>query len=372
MTKKMRIVHVISGLGVGGAESVLYQLLLRLNTTDFEHVVIYFHSGPYVEKMKKLGVELHHIQGLFCTYDPFFLYRLITSIKNSKPDCLHTLLWAANFLGRLIASSHTIPHVEVFHNNIDQNGFFRNMLDRLTAKKHGSVVAVSEGVAESLHTYAPWFTYPYVHIIKNGIEPFEIDSSDKVYRAQLGYSDTHFVIGMVGRFEWVKNYPLLLTAFALLYDENPDARLLLIGVGSQESILRTRVYDLGIYDRVTFVVGQDAKKYYELFDCFVMPSLKEGISIALLEAMSHTIPPIVMASTAGKHDVVVDEDNGLLVYNNDPQELASVICVLLHNQSLRIRLGENAKTTVEKQFKIEVMINQYNDLYQKVLNQELK
>jgi glycosyltransferase involved in cell wall biosynthesis len=367
MVKKKILLHMITGLGRGGAEAVLYQLLQNLDSDYFEHTVIYFYPGYYVEKIQKLGIATHQVSGLFFTYDPIFFYRLVSLIKQIHPDCVHTLLWAANFFGRIIASWYKIAHVEVFHNNLEQNGMLRNFLDRVTASRHGNVVAVSNGVAESLRHYAPWLTKPKVDVINNGISCAVVSEEIvSISKEQLGLASDHFIIGTVGRFEWVKNYSLLLTSFALLYDEYPQARLVLLGFGSQEYYLRQRAYDLGIDDRVLFVVGQDARRYYKAFDCFVMSSYKEGLSIALLEAMSNELAPIVIA-TNKKHDVVMHEENGLLVFHNDAQELADAIADCMNDVELRVGLAKNAKRTVQEKFKLDVMVAQYNALYKTIV-----
>ncbi|MFT6765315.1 MAG: glycosyltransferase involved in cell wall biosynthesis [Alteromonas naphthalenivorans] len=364
MQKKLHVVHVISNLGVGGAEGVLYQLLHHIDNSKFKHTVLYFHDGPYVEKIKKLGIKTYQVTGLLCAYDPVFMFRLFSLIKKLNPDCLHTLLWAANLLGRLIASYLQIPHVEVLHNNIDQNGVVRMAFDRLTANQRGELVVVSDGVHDSLKHYAPWLIVRSAQVIKNGIDSNQ-QEGEKITRESLGLTPGHFVIGSVGRFEWVKNYGLLLTAFALLYDDHRKARLVLVGQGSQEQFLRTRAYDLGIEDRVIFVVGKDAQHYYELFDCFVLTSHKEGISLALLEAMRAGVVPVV-TSVDQKHDVIEHKKDGFLVSAGDPEALAKSLDGLIQSRALCRRIAVNAKKRVLSDFKIETMIQEYEKVYQKV------
>ncbi len=364
MKKKLHIVHIISNLGVGGAEGVLFQLLSNLNTTDFKHSVAYFYDGPYVEKIKNLGIKVYKVNGLFFTYDPVFLVRFFLLIKKLKPGCLHTLLWAANFLGRLIASILKIPHVEVLHNNIEQNGLVRLALDRITVRQRGELIVVSDGVHDSLKNYAPWFLCRPAQVIKNGIAAYE-DSKFKVTRESLGLTKNHFIIGSVGRFEQVKNYGLLLTAFALLYDDHRKARLVLVGQGSQEAFLRQRAYDLGIDDRVIFVTGKDAKPYYALFDAFVLASPKEGISLALLEAMQAGIASVVTSVTT-QHDVIQDQRNGFLVPSGNPVLLAQKLNRLIESKVLRCKIGEAAKKRIASDFQIKTMVQEYKKLYERV------
>lgn len=367
MKKKIHLVHVISNLGVGGAEGVLFQLLSNLDSSEFKHTVVYFHDGPYVKKINKLGIKTHQVNGLLFTYDPVFLVRFFLLIKKLKPGCLHTLLWAANLLGRLTASFLKIPHVEVLHNNIEQNGLVRLALDRITVRQRGELVVVSDGVHDSLKKYAPWLLYRPAQVIKNGIAYEE--SKSQITRESLGFGEGHFIIGSVGRFERVKNYGLLLTAFALLYDDHRKARLVLVGHGSQEQFLRRRAYDLGIDDRVVFVVGQDAKPYYELFDTFVLASPKEGISLALLEAMQAGVASVV-TNLDELHDVIEDKKNGLLVPAEDPIALAQKINELIESRALRRRIAEGAKKRIASDFKIKTMVQEYKKLYEQVAFRE--
>ncbi len=369
--KKIVLVHCISNLEVGGAQAVLYQLLQRLPEHLFEHKIIYFREGPYVEMIKTLGIEMHQIKGALCPYDPLFLYRFFSLIKLLKPDCLHTMLWAANALGRYVAWKYALPLVQVLHNNQDQNGFLRACLDKILPQSTGPIVAVSDGVKESAFTHAPWFLKHTICVIPNGIDVFELQkkaSAEHITRYELGLDQDQFLIGTVGRFEPVKNYSFLLTAFAVLYDKYQKERLMLIGQGSQESFLRQRAYDLGIEKHVQFVIGKPAYRYYQLFDCFVMTSFKEGLSIALLEAMSFGLPCIITCDTL-KHDVVEHDVNGLLVQSGDPELLAQAIDSLAQNVDLRKRLGLQAQATVQKLFPVETMIHGYKEIYKKVVHE---
>ncbi len=369
--KRKVLVHVISNLGVGGAETVLYQLLRRLSSQDFDHKVIYFYEGAYVEKIKQLGIPAYQVKGYFGTYDPLFLFRFFELIQRLRPDCLHTVLWAANFLGRLAAWYYCIPLVQALHNNQDQNGFLRRMIDRLSPTVPGPIVAVSQGVSQSVSTYAPWIDRRKLCVIKNGIDSKEVQKrgvAEMASREELALKKDHFVIGTVGRFEPVKNYSLLLTAFAVLYDKYRKERLVLVGQGSEERFLRQRAYYLGIEQEVVFVTGQPGYRYYPLFDCFVMTSYKEGLSMALLEAMSFGLPCIV-TSEESTHDVLIHEKNGLIIKGGEPQLLADTIDRLVQDPELAARLGRAAKETVERSFSIEAMVNGYTDIYRKAMGE---
>jgi glycosyltransferase involved in cell wall biosynthesis len=365
MTKKVKVVHLISGLQVGGAETVLYQLVDSLDRRSFDQTVIYFHSGPFVEKIEELGVPTYQVTGLFFHYDFVFIYRLFTLIKHLQPTCLHTVLWAAGFWGKILGHFYKIPTVHACHNMVEHNGFLRNLFDRWVAKWVDQTVAVSEGVAGSLDAQAPWMKGYPVTVIKNGIDTHQITSwgkREKKTRKVLGFSDKQVIIGAVGRLERSKNFGLLLTSFALLYDNYRNARLIIIGSGSQERFLKKRSSDFGIDDRVTFISGQRAYGYYSLFDCFVSSSLSEGLSIALLEAMSFGVTPIV-CSPDQKHEVIKHKQNGLLISSGNAYELARSMAQCIQSKKLRDRLGLAAQGSVENHFKSETMVQKYTDLY---------
>ncbi len=336
---------------------------------QFEHRVIYFYDGPYVQKIRELGVPVYQVKGLVALYDPVFMVRFFSLIKALQPDCLHTVLWAANFLGRIAAWKYHIPLVQALHNNQDQNGFMRRLIDRFSPRISGPIVAVSEGVQESVARFAPWVDTRLLCLIKNGIDVHEVQTragEETITRAQLTLEKSDFIIGTVGRFEPVKNYAFLLTAFAVLYDKYRRERLVMVGQGSQEQFLRQRAYYLGIDEAVRFVIGQPAYRYYGLFDCFVMTSYKEGLSMALLEAMSMGLPCIVTVSEP-RHDVLVHEETGLLVPAHDPQALADAIDRLVRDEQLRLSLGAAAKRVVEQSFTLDSMVKGYTRVYEKAV-----
>lgn len=371
MAKKVKIVHLISGLQVGGAETVLYQLVDSLDRRQFSQIIVYFHEGPFVEKMEELGVPTYHVSGLFFQYDFIFLYRLLTLMRHLKPTCLHTVLWAAGFWGRFIGWFFKIPTVHACHNLVAHNGYLRNFLDRLTGKFVDHTIAVSEGIACSIDKQAPWMKKHPVKVIKNGLDVEQIKiwaRKEKKQRADLGIAEKSIVIGSVGRFEPSKNFSLLLTSFALLFDHHRSTYLLLIGTGRQEHFLRKRASDLGIEERVIFVTDERAYGYYNLMDCFVSASLIEGLSMALLEAMSLGIPPVV-TSPNKEHEVIEHAKTGLLVQPQNAFELSRALRRMIKGKALRQELGKEAALTVEKFFTAETMVKEYGNFYKDLVEQ---
>jgi glycosyltransferase involved in cell wall biosynthesis len=362
--RKYILLHVTSSLKMGGAETVLYELIKGLGQNEFEHHVIYFHGGPWEVRLRELGIALHQVRGIVSLYDPVFFIRLYKTIKKINPHCIHSLLWAANVSSRIVAKLLSIPHVSVYHNNIDQDGFVRNWCDKKTRMLSVQIVAVSSEVADSLIKTDGRFSASALCVIRNGIDVAELlaqGNGQMVLREQLNLRVHDLVIGSVGRFCPVKRYPLLLECFAAVRSRMPRARLVLVGMGPDEAMLRSFARTLGVNDDVRFVVGQPAHGYFHLFDCFVQSSDKEGISMALLEAMAHAVPCVATCSGL-EHSVLTHTIDGLLVKAGDAQELCDAVMHVATDRALAQRLGRAGRLTVESRFHSSRMIEAYRKL----------
>lgn len=367
--KKKRIVHIITSLKVGGAEALLVDFLSHPLAQHYDHAVIFFHDGPNKARLQEFAIPYFHISGLISCYDPLFFMRLYNAIKTLAPDCLHTWLWSANLAGRLIGRLLGIPVLNSVHSEADMNGVFRNTLDQYTCQYAQRTIAVSYGVAQTLQTSCA-IDPNNLLVIKNGINAEGVISKSKrviITRESLGIDATHFVIGSVGRFIACKNYTLLLEAFALLYHQTQAVHLILVGSGPEKKNLHEHAYKLGIAQNISFIEGQSSYGYYPLFNCFVQTSLKEGISIALLEAMSCSLPVIVTTQQKA-HEVITHDHNGILVPSYEPEILSYTIIELMKNRQKARVLGQHAYQTIITDFSLSFMIHAYYTEYRQLIN----
>lgn len=362
--KPVRIVHFTSSLKIGGAEAILYTIVSSLTTQNFEHHVVYIHDGPYKVRFAALGIPVHQVSGYFFRYDGMFLIRLFLLFKKLQPSCIHTLLWAANCSGRLVAWLLGIPCISVYHNNVNQDGFVRSCLDQLTIRLANQIVAVSDEVKTSVITRT--LKPASLDVIRNGIDYRALQQRSMLQaktRASLLLANNALVIGSVGRFHPVKNLELLITSFAAVHATLAHTRLVLVGQGELEGKLRALVTTLNLDSYVTFVVGQEASGYYHLFDCFVMSSCQEGISMALLEAMSLGRACVITNITQNHHSVITPAYDGIAVPANNSQALANALLQVCTDELLRKKLGMHARQTIEKSFGFSGMIQQYERLF---------
>lgn len=360
--QKPKLLHITSSLKMGGAERVLVDLIEALRD-DYVHEVIFFHDGPHTLTLERLGIPCRKVTGLIGLYDPVFWFRLARAIKQAKPGCIHSLLWGANWASRLLGPLFRVPVVNALHNNVEGYSRMRRFLDVCTLARADSFVAVSEGVQASHQRIYPLLTIDRVTVISNGVT---VRKSVPIDRALLGLMSDHFVFGYVGRFETEKNPALLVRAFALLAVDEPQARLVLVGYGSQEQTLRDLVLQLNIPDRVVFVIGQPAASYYTLFDCFVLSSPREGLSIALLEAMENGLPCVVTCIDQ-RHPALVHGQNGLIVATYDEISLNKALLHLISDKKTACRMGNEARKTVLERYTVERMARSYRDVFHRCM-----
>ena len=175
-------------------------------------------------------------------------------------------------------------------------------------------------------------------------------------------------ITFVGRLDSYKGVNFLLEGFKELLSKVDNLRLIIIGNGPDESILKDKAKDLGILGFVAFK-GRREDILTELYttDIFVLPSLSEGMSNVLLEAMACGLP-VVATSVGGNSDLIKDRHNGLLIPPRDSMKLCEALLELLEDGDLAQRLGKEARNTVERYYSMECVVDNYITLYNRLVS----
>lgn len=353
--KKNRIVHVISSLARGGAEIVLLDLIKGL--PDFEHHVIYIHDGPIRQALENDTIACISIRGWFFTYDLGIIIRLYKLLKTIRPDSIHSSLWAANFFTRLCARLLDIPLINVIHAHLPHQGKVRTFLDSMTFWLSDTVVAVSPSIFSSLQK-TWWVKKSSLKLIENGIHTDRISQ-----RTSSSRDRSIFTLLAVGRFIPAKNFRFLLEVFNQLIPTYSDMRLMILGYGPEQQTLENYRTHYGLEKNVQIIVGQEAALYYGYADCFVQPSLTEGLSIALLEAMSAGIACIVSGND--QHDVITQGKTGLIVPANDHEAWKKAISFCYQEKSTAQELGKAAQLAIQHRFSASIMAQKYRALFEK-------
>lgn len=365
----MKIFHVITSLKIGGAESALLNFLG--NDSNNEHIVAYFYSGPNLQKLKLLKIKTFKINGLFYKYDPFAYFKLKKIIKKHKPDIIHSALWSANIFSKLISNSLKIPVICDLHSNIKYDGKIRQKIEKLTSLKATKYIAVSNSVKQDYLNSINKKAQNLIEIIPNAINTKKINTKNNS-------NINSFTFGAVGRLEKIKSYDLLIKSFALLHKKFgylnnlssnsnlKQIKLVIVGDGSQKKKLIKLSKKLNIQKYVSFTgFRTDLENLYPKFDCFVVSSKSEGLSIALLEALSYGLP-IITTSQYKTHDVIENNVNGFIIKPNNKKELTTALeKIYLNNKKIQ-KMSLANKELVKKKFSIERVVADYHRVYGKV------
>jgi len=252
----------------------------------------------------------------------------------------------------------------------------RRLLNLFIFRRIAALVCVSETCAEDL-VIMNWQLDPTkVMAIQNGIDPspFLNPSSSPLENSRALLFGEQLagkrIFGTIGRLAEVKNYYRFIEAFALACQRASNIALVMIGTGPLEQALKERVISLGISEQVLFLgYRQDIPTLLENLDVFALPSLREGISLALLEAMASGLP-VLTSNRGGMKEVVGDSSCGWLVDPEDSKSIAEVLTLIARQTPEQLALvGKNARQRVLSKFHVDRMAKDYETLYGEILDQ---
>lgn len=188
-------------------------------------------------------------------------------------------------------------------------------------------------------------------------------------RAELSFDPQTKVVTFVGRLVHAKGVDWLLDIWKIVSRAETRARLLIVGDGPERSVLEARVRELGILDSVTFTGRQeDVYRFFSMSDVFVLPSRLEGMSNALLEAMSQGLPVVASDDRlGGNRSVLTDRRCGIIIPFGDTEAFAHSLLGLLQNERLRCDMGKRARRKVEQAFSIEYVTRRYLEVYHELV-----
>ncbi|MCT7961878.1 glycosyltransferase [Laspinema sp. D1] len=375
----MKIVYIITGLSTHGGEMMLYKLLSHLNREQFEAVVISLQDrGTLGDRIAAVDIPLYTINLKRGKPTPRGIYRLICTVKQIKPDIIQGWMYHGNLAAQL--ASFFLPHKTPVVLNIQNSLYSLADEKRMT----GAVIKISahvspqtaaavfvSRVSQSQHE-ALGYASPLHCVIPNGIDiwSFKPDTEARSsVRSELGLSDNTLLIGMMARFHPQKDHTNFLQAAALLANERKNIHFLLAGKGVElkNPDLAKMVQVLGLEDKISLLGerGDMTRLNAALDIASLSSSYGEAFPLAVGEAMACAVPCAV--TDVGDSGWMVGE-TGRVVEPHNPQALANAWNSLL-NLTIQERkfLGQAARERVEKLFSLDSVVNQYQSLYQSLL-----
>lgn len=360
------IFHLITAFGIGGAERLIEQSLPKL--TEYKHMVISLRGdGPIRERFEQAGLAVAVLNMRF-PFSPWAFFAFFRLVRQHRPLILTTYLVHADLIGRVWGRLCGIPHVVSYLVARYRGSRYRLVIllmswtDWLVDRN----IAVSEEVkrffVEDVHLSAKKFT-----VIVNSVDStMYVPSKNPVDREnflrQINLQNDTLIIGTVSNLRPEKGIDRLIQAMPYVFNLQPKAYGVIIGDGVDRIKLEQQCVQLGISDRVRFLRHwPDITPILPLLDIFVLPSFFEGMSIALLEAMS-TARPIIATKTPENQEVIT-AGSGLLVDTADSKQLGKAINSLLEDPDYRQILGQAARNRIKNNFSLEQSTVALNNFY---------
>ena len=372
--RQLLIAHVVYRFDIGGLENGVVNLINRLPESSWRHAVLALTevSPAFTQQVQRQDVQylsLHKSPGHLWKLYP----RLVRMFRELQPAVVHTRnlasleavvpAWAAGVPARI--------HGEHGRNAIDPDGARRRYqwVRRAYSPFVSRYVALSQDLERYLRNRVGIAASRIVQLY-NGVDS---DRFHPVVDAHPAIDDcpfrspAHWLVGTVGRMDHVKDQSTLARAFVQALRMNPAARdrMRLVMVG--EGVLRAEaecILEQGGVRELAWFAGErsDIPEVMRGLDCFVLPSLGEGISNTILEAMACALP-VVATRVGGNPELVEDEVTGRVVPAADPVALMQAIMSYFENPALARQHGRAGRNRVEESFSIDRMVDSYHELY---------
>jgi glycosyltransferase involved in cell wall biosynthesis len=370
---KIRITHVITGLGTGGAEMVLYRLLSGLDHEQFScRVVVLGGEGPLGELIADLGFAVSYLGMKPGLPDLRAIFRLSSWLRQNRPHLVQTWMYHSDLIGGLAAWLTRIPVVWGIRNSDLSPGSTKKstlwvvrictLLSRFIPKK---IVSCSQQ-SRNVHVERGYAEDKFI-VIPNGFDLTRFhpdDGARQSLRSELGLDDPVLLVGMVARYDPQKDHHNLIEAARLLQPHQPLVRFVLCGDGISwdNEELSGWINQAGLA-AVFSLLGprQDIPRIMAGLDILVSSSFGEAFPNVLGEAMACGVPCV--ATDVGDSGLILG-DTGRIVPPGNPNTLADALAGLLDlARSERTSLGQKARTRVQEQFSLQSMVQAYQDLY---------
>jgi len=377
MERPLRFLFLIDNLRPGGAQKSLLALCRALSKTRAEPIVWCLGGSSVVEsEFRDVGVSVMGARGskVRMPLQPFAVARYI---RDNRVVLVQTFLYHADIVGRLAAwwagrrKGNPLPVVisSVRATN-RQNRFWQFAMERWTARLADAFTAVSRRTLEFAANHEG-VARERAFVIPNGIDMQEWSSLPEKAAARdaLALPTGSWIAGTVGRLHVQKGHRYLIEAAREVLAAVPEALFLFVGYGPERTRLERLARRLGVADRVRFLgYIRDVKPVLAALDVFVLPSLWEGMSNAVLEAMAAGLP-VVATAVDGSIEQVADGETGLLVPPADAGALARALVRLYRDRSLSDRMGRRGRERVEQEFSLRRTIEETLKLYERLLEE---
>jgi glycosyltransferase involved in cell wall biosynthesis/SAM-dependent methyltransferase len=363
---KIKIVHVIDNLRIGGAEKQLALFCRSIDRARFVQVVLCMReSGPLEQELLEMGAEIL-ILGKKKKIDPFFFYRLVRGLSKLDPDIVHCWLFSANLWGRLACLF--LPRIRVIATERvegDWKRWYHRVIDRLLlALRTDILLANSRGVIAYCYE-RECLRLDKVRLVFNAI-----DVKERVRVSHENATRQRIIVTM-SRLTDQKGIDCFIRTAKNVLKEYPNAEFRIYGEGEKKADYQRLAQQEGIQNKVCFKEKERVDTILYDADLYLSASRFEGLPNAIMEAMAHGVP-VVATNIGGTNELIAHGQTGLLAEKNDDKELA--VCVLKVLRDIRYgeELGAAGREHINKNFLITDVVKDLEHVYEELMGKRGK
>lgn len=364
---KTKILYLITEIELGGAENLLLELSKGLSKEKFNISVGYLKGqGTLKEDFETAGIRVVDFK-MRSKFDMFCLFKLAVFIRQEKFDIVHTHLINADIFGFFAAKIAGVNTIVSTKHNTDafrRRKSFSMRLDSFVANRLSLNIAVSNSVRDFLIKYQRINPEKF-KVVYNGINNAEFSprKNKEDAKIDLGLNSKEYVVGVIGRFEEQKGHIYLIEAMQKIISEIENVRLVFLGQGSLKKSLQKRISFLNLGSKVTFLkMRSDVVNVLSALDIFILPSLWEGLGMAMLEAMAAGVP-VIASDVDGIKEVIESDKTGILVPPADPGKIAEAVIELLKDEKRREYFSVMGQNSVQAGFNMFGFIKKIEKIY---------
>ncbi len=376
MKSHKRILYIITKSNFGGAQKYVYELAVAAKAEGHEVMVACGGTGEagatlglLADKLTTENITLYPIKNFMrnmsLSNDIKAFFEIWKIIKQVKPDVLHVtsskaggigaLAGRFSFVKKIIFTSHGLTVDEVWRPSWQRFLIYIATWITLRLSHHNIMI--------STETYERARNMPSlssrVSLIKNGIAPIDFLEKGTARASLAPYLNPNTLwVGGIGELHPNKNWSVVIEAMTTL---PPHSHLFIIGEGEERLKLENLISELQIQKTVHLLGYLDGAKYLKAFDIFILPSKKEGLPYVLLEAGLAGLP-VIASDLPGNHDIINTGENGFLIAPT-PELIATTLQMLLRDEGMRRRLGQNLQIKIQNNFSIAKMYKETFVLY---------
>ena len=356
----MRIVYTITGLSMGGAETITVNLARRMQERGHAVLIMYLSGNQIVEVPEKIVVYNLHLKK-----NPIGFIKSLNKAKkiilDFRPDVIHANMFHAILFSRILRLFVKVPRLISTEHSNNYHGKMRLILEHYTDFLSDLNTNVSQ-MATDYFIKSAVFSARKSIAVYNGIDMNRFfKNRNKNLRKELNINDDDFVFINVSRFNEAKDHKTLINAFSIVHKKNNKTKLLLVGDGELRSEIQQQLKVLQLCDSVILAgIHQNTQDYYNTSDCFVLSSAYEGFGLVLVEAMACEL--LVISTDCGGTKEIIAEENSLVPIKNPDLLSTKMLEVLNYNVEQKESNGKRNRKSVEK-FDLEKIISIWEDLY---------